>query len=79
MLNKIRDWWHGDYVPASIEDVIESAHSDSPAEGHFNRPWIAIQCGHLKSFWLRHWQYLLTTLLGLIGLTLLYLQLRATK
>lgn len=86
VLQKIKLWWRGQHIPLSLQEMIERTHlrfgEDPPREDlseMFHRPLIARICNRIGRFWLRHWQWIIGTVIALIGLYLLYLQLIESK
>ncbi len=43
MLTRIRNWWRGEYKPASLESILGKGEAD----GHYERPLLAQFCSYI--------------------------------
>ena len=73
-LDGIRRWWEGDFIPYQNDP-----HSGVILiGGTVRRHWSARAARALCDFYLRHWQYLWSTLLGIAVLIVAILALKPT-
>jgi hypothetical protein len=62
--NRLKDWYEGDFVP----------YKDDPGSpisrigGYSKRPWLARAIDALGRFYQKHWQWLIATILAIIGI-----------
>jgi hypothetical protein len=68
MLQKIKNWWVGEFVPTPLSEIL----GGTPETERFKKPKTRIFIESLWSFWDRHWFAILTLLVALlaIGVTL---------
>jgi hypothetical protein len=75
---KIKNWYRGKYSPATLEKLF-NPEKPIPSEGHYEPPLFARTINGIGKFWDKHWQWIIGTVIALIGLYLLYLQLIKSK
>lgn len=80
IFQKIKDWYRGKYVSPKNERIVSIKIDPEKMQiGRFERPHLAKIFNALIRFWLNHWQWIIGTIIALIGLYILYLQLLVTK
>lgn len=65
----IKEWWRGKYIQPSLGEIFGE---EGPKE-RFQRPWPARVISAIWGFWCRHWQFIVATLITLIGVYVVYL------
>ena len=66
LVEKIRTWYHGKYVPPRPNDPDSSLVIISP--GHYEQPAFAKFLRTVGRFWLAHWQWIIGTAIAVTGL-----------
>ena len=66
MLNKIKDWYRGVYVPPPKNDPDSSIVIISP--GHYEQSPLAKVLGAIGRAWLAHWQWTIGTVLAIVAI-----------
>jgi hypothetical protein len=65
--DKFKKWYRGTYYPPSeYEKFLHSRHSTLPAMGHYNPPFLAKILNGIGRFWLKYWQWCITTAVAII-------------
>ena len=64
-------WYRGKYIPPTIAELFNQI---IPKEGHYEPPLFAKIINGTGRFWIKHWQWIIGTIIALIGLYLIYLQ-----
>jgi hypothetical protein len=59
----LKRWWQGTYVPAKNDP-----NSGLFFMGNYKLHWTATVAHALVAFWLRHWQYSISTAIAVVGL-----------
>lgn len=63
---RVLDWYEGTYVPPPPNEP------GSPiifiSAGHYEQPPLAKALKWLGNFWLKHWQWIIGTVIGVIGI-----------
>lgn len=76
IIKKIKTWYKG-------ELILPSNDPDSPivrlSPGHYKRPFPATIICSLIKFWLKHWKWVITTILAIIGLVISLSIINTTK
>ena len=65
LVDRIRDWYSGRYVPPR-NDPDSTLVVISP--GHYEQPLMAKFLRTAGRFWLAHWQWIIGTILAIIGI-----------
>jgi len=65
LVEKIRIWYRGRYVPPPKSEPGDPFVIVSP--GHYEQPRLAKALEAVAQFWLQHWKWLIGTLIALIG------------
>lgn len=71
---RVASWYRGKYIPPPANDPNDSIVIISP--GYYDQPWIAKIIGVAWSFYGRHWQWVWSTVIALVGLYLAVLALK---
>lgn len=67
IIEKIKEWYRGRYVPPPPNDPRSSLVFVSP--GHHEQPILARVLGTIGRFWLAHWKWIVPTIIfPLVGL-----------
>lgn len=74
-MGKIKDWWRGNYVVHSLEEVL----GEAPEQERFIRPWPARVWLVLKGFYLKEWKWIWTIAISATSLYLAFLTLKVPK
>jgi len=67
----IRSWWRGKYMVPSLGEIF----GEEEPKDRFVKPWLARTTIAIGAFWCKHWKFLTTTTIGLIGLYIAMIQL----
>lgn len=78
IIQKIKNWYRGSYIQPTLEEIFDR-YGTTPLENHFKPPLLAKILNAMGHFWLKHWQWIIATIIALIGIYLLYLQLIKSK
>ncbi len=62
---KIKEWYKGKYIPPKLTQYSSITVLDT---GGYKRPFIAKYLIVLKKFWIRHWQWIIGTILAVLAL-----------
>lgn len=66
MVNKLKEWYRGRYIPPEPNDPDSAVFFFSV--GHYEQPALAKILGVLGRFCLAHWQWIIGTVLAIIGI-----------
>jgi hypothetical protein len=66
LIQKIKDWYRGKYVPPPKNDPNSGVVFISP--GYYEQPLLAKIIGGLCHFYLKHWQWVIGTMIAIIGI-----------
>ena len=72
--NKVADWYRGTYVPPFENDPNSSI--VFIGTGFYIQPPLARAIGAVAGFYLRHWQWVWSTIIGIIGVYVAVLALK---
>jgi len=72
IIQKIRNWYCGKYIPPTTAELFDQP---IPAEGHFKPPLLARIINGVGKFWIKHWQWIVTTCIAGLMIYLTYLKL----
>ena len=67
MFSRIRNWWRGEYRPASLESIL----GNGEADGHYNRPVLARFCSYIGASIYRNPVPILAAIIGAVVVTIL--------
>ncbi len=76
---KIKKWYRGKDISPTPLALALNKDSVLPLLPRYNPPLLAKILNGIGNFWLKHWQWIIGTIIALIGLYILYLQLSLTK
>jgi len=65
MLSKVKNWWVGEVY--YLEGVLPGI--------RYRRHWTAITARSFANFYLKHWKWIWSTIIGVCGLVISYLKL----
>jgi len=68
--DRLKAWWRGQYVQPSLKEIFGE---EEPKE-RFTRPRLAGATIAIWGFWCKHWTFLVTTIITLIGLYIAYVK-----
>lgn len=63
IIEKIKNWYRGQYIPTTTAELFNQP---IPGEGHFKPPLFAKMINGTGKFWLKHWQWIITTFIAII-------------
>jgi hypothetical protein len=66
LVEKIKTWYRGRYVPPPPNDPGSPIVFISP--GHYEQPMVAKILGVVATFWLKHWQWIIGTVLAVAAI-----------
>lgn len=66
LIQKIKDWYRGKYVPPPENDPNSGVVFISL--GYYEQPLLAKIIGGLCRFYLKHWQWVIGTIIAIIGI-----------
>ena len=72
MLDRLKEWWQGDYVEPSLEQILDR---EDDGEGRFDRPWIVRVIVSTSGFIKKEWKWLLGFSLSAAAVYIAYLKL----
>jgi hypothetical protein len=72
IVTKIKTWYEGKYVPIPSNPYYSGS-------GHREQPLLAKILKTIGNFWLKHWQFIISTILVTIGLYIAWLQVLKNK
>ena len=75
---KLKDWYRGKFIPLSTEEMINLVrqsrrhheNQELSMPNRFKRPLIARIVNYIWHFWLRHWKWIIGTIIAVISLKL---------
>ena len=67
MLTRIRNWWRGEYRPASLESILGNGEVD----GHYERPLLARFCSYIGAAIYKNPVPILAAIIGAVVVTIL--------
>lgn len=62
MIQKIRKWWRGEYIPTPLSEILE----ETPPTERFKKPAIRIALESVWKFWLARWVVILPVIAVLV-------------
>jgi hypothetical protein len=71
---RIANWYRGKYIPPPADDPDSLIVIISP--GHYEQPFLARLIGAVWGFYARHWQWVWSTIIGVVALYLAALALK---
>jgi hypothetical protein len=66
LIDKIKDWYRGEYVPPPEDDPDSSIVIVSL--GYYEQPPLAKFLAMIGRFWLSHWQWIIGTVLAVVAI-----------
>ena len=81
VIQKIRVWYRGRYIPRSFQQMVDRSIPRFETEkenipDRFRLPLLARIINPISRFWLRHWQWIIRTIIALGMLILMILEFR---
>jgi len=63
IIQKIKNWRRGKYIPPTTSELFDQPIS---GEGHFKPSLFARIINGIGKFWVKHWQWIITTCIAII-------------